>query len=105
VQAIFQKEYGPRNTTHSARFRAHVYEGLHLGSVLSDVRRRSRVDLEREVQTELRTALGLMQRMSRCGWSQASARLTEFTPHRGRSGAMGWVCISRFVQLLWSVFH
>ncbi|HEX5159021.1 MAG TPA: aminoglycoside phosphotransferase family protein [Ktedonobacterales bacterium] len=64
VQAIFWDEYGRPDTTRGARFRAHVYEGLHLGNVLSEVRRRGRTDLEPEVQMELHATLDRMRGMS-----------------------------------------
>jgi hypothetical protein len=60
MQAAFWDEYGRPATTWGARFRARVYEGLHLGNVLSELRRRGQTDLEPEVQSALRqTVVGL----------------------------------------------
>lgn len=63
VQAIFWDEYGARETTLGARFRAGVYEGLHVSNVLSDMRRNGRLDLESQSQGELREIVASLHEM------------------------------------------
>jgi aminoglycoside phosphotransferase (APT) family kinase protein len=63
IQAIFWDEYGARETTLGARFRAGVYEGLHISNVLSDMRRNGRMDLEPQSQGELRAIVAALQAM------------------------------------------
>ena len=63
VQAIFWDEYGAPATTLGARFRANVYEGLNISNVLSDFRRRGRIDLEPRSREELRAVVAALQAM------------------------------------------
>jgi hypothetical protein len=63
AQAMFSDAYERPDITRGARFRAHVYEGLHVGNVLSEARR-GQTDLEPAVQTELSTTFDRMRRMS-----------------------------------------
>jgi aminoglycoside phosphotransferase (APT) family kinase protein len=63
VQAIFWDQYGARETTLGARFRAGVYEGLHISNVLTDMRRNGRMDLESQSQGELRAIVAALREM------------------------------------------
>jgi aminoglycoside phosphotransferase (APT) family kinase protein len=61
VRAIFWDEYGAREETAGARSRAAIYEGLHAGNVLSDVKRRGRDDLLPEVRSTLHAVVASLQ--------------------------------------------
>lgn len=63
VQAIFWDEYGARETTLGARFRAGVYEGLNISNVLSDMRRNGQMDLKSQAQGELRAVVAALREM------------------------------------------
>lgn len=65
ARAAFWDAYGHPSQTASARFRDLVYEGLHAGNVLADVKRRRRDDLVPAVQESLHTvAVSLMSHVS-----------------------------------------
>jgi aminoglycoside phosphotransferase (APT) family kinase protein len=71
MQAAFWDGYGRPAATLGVRFRAHVYEGLHLGNVLTEVRRRGRTDLEPPVQAELRQTVARLRTLQGDGRNEA----------------------------------